>query len=177
MKVILISGKAGHGKDTFAVFLEDAMQADGKSTLRIHYADLLKFICKKFFGWDGEKDEKGRSLLQHIGTDVIRAGDPDYWVRFISGILHKFPYEWDYVIVPDARFLNEISYIKSRFDAVHVKIVREDYENGLTDAQKAHPSETELDNVRPDYTILNHTGDLDILEHTAYSFYEACLKK
>ena len=177
MKVVLISGKAGHGKDTFAGFLKDAMERDEKRATIIHYADLLKFICKQFFGWNGEKDEAGRTLLQQIGTDTIRSKDPDYWVRFVADMIGFFSDHWDYVIVPDTRFPNEVTYIKERFDAVHVKIVREGYENGLTDAQKTHPSETALDNILPDYTILNHTEDLDTLEHTAISFYEKELKE
>ena len=55
----------------------------GYSTLIVHYADLLKYMCKTFFGWNGEKDEFGRSLLQRVGTDCIRNVEPDYWVDFV----------------------------------------------------------------------------------------------
>lgn len=77
-----------------------------------------------FFGWDGEKDEKGRTLLQKVG-DAIRAKRPDYWVSFISDIMEFFPGEWDYVLIPDCRFPNEVDYIKNAgFDAVHLRVRR-----------------------------------------------------
>lgn len=50
MKVILISGKARHGKDTTAGFLKNALEADGSSVLVAHYGDLVKYVCKTFFG-------------------------------------------------------------------------------------------------------------------------------
>ena len=72
MKVITISGKAQNGKDTTARLLKDVLEDDGNTVLIAHYADLLKYICKQFFGWDGNKDEQGRHTLQYVGTDVIR---------------------------------------------------------------------------------------------------------
>ncbi len=110
MKVILISGKAQHGKDTTAGFLMDALKADGYSVLVAHYGDLVKYVCKTFFNWNGEKDEAGRTLLQKVGTDVVRAQCQDYWVSFITDIMEFFPGEWDYVLIPDCRFPNEVNY-------------------------------------------------------------------
>ena len=78
MKVILISGKARHGKDTLAGMMKEELERKSKRVLIAHYADLLKFICKNFFGWNGEKDDNGRALLQRVGTDVIRKQNPDY---------------------------------------------------------------------------------------------------
>ena len=51
MKVITISGKAQNGKDTTAGLLKAALEADGYKVLITHYADLLKYICKQFFGY------------------------------------------------------------------------------------------------------------------------------
>lgn len=159
MKVILISGKAGHGKDTAAVFLKTALEADGNSVLITHYGDLVKYICMMFFNWDGLKDEKGRALLQKVGTDTIRAEQPNYWVSFISDIISFFPENWDYVLIPDCRFPNEIDLIKSKFDAVHVRVVRDGFISRLTPEQEMHQSETALDNIHADYYI-NNNGTL-----------------
>ena len=155
---ICISGAARHGKDTSAQILKEELENRGYSTLVIHYADLLKFICEKFFGWDGNKDEYGRSLLQHVGTDCVRANDPDYWVDFVAQIVRMFPEEWDYVIVPDTRFPNEISRIADAgFPSTHIRITREGFENNLTAEQKSHKSETALNNTAPDVWINNTT--------------------
>lgn len=55
MKVITISGKAQNGKDTTAGLLKAALEADGYKVLITHYADLLKYICKQFFGWGQDR--------------------------------------------------------------------------------------------------------------------------
>lgn len=165
MKVILISGKARHGKDTAAAIIADLLERDGHKVLTTHYADLLKYICKTFFFWNGDKDDAGRTLLQRVGTNTIRAKQPDYWVRFIADILDFFPNEWDYVLIPDCRFPNEIDEIKNRgFETVHVRVVRDNFDSGLTKEQLAHPSETALDGVVPDICIKNN-GSLDALEN------------
>lgn len=158
MKVIVISGSAGHGKDTFAKFLEKLLSENGKSVLITHYGDLLKYICRTFFGWNGEKDEKGRTLLQHVGTEQVRSRKPDYWVSFVADILSLFHDKWDYVLIPDARFPNEINYLKEKgFDVIHVRVVRPGY-SILTPEQSRHLSETALNGVKEDYTVMNDLG-------------------
>lgn len=161
---ILISGKAQHGKDTSARFLTEYLTSYGKKVVVAHYADLLKYICKMFFEWNGEKDVYGRSLLQQVGTDCIRKNDPDYWVRFIVDVVSMFPFQWDYVIVPDTRFPNEVDYVRrSGFKTIHIRINRPaPFDNGLTEEQKNHSSEVALDNSKPEYCITNDGNLYDL---------------
>lgn len=164
MKVITVSGHARHGKDTVANILQKQLQEDGNRVLITHYADLLKYICTTFFGWNGEKDETGRTLLQYVGTDVVRKKNPDYWVDFVADILNYFEDQWDYVVIPDTRFPNEFNRLKERgLDAVHLRIVRPDFASPLTKEQQEHPSETALDDVKPDFYIVNDS-DLKTLK-------------
>ena len=158
--VILLSGKSGSGKDYIANIMKQQLEDKGNKVLITHYADLLKYILKTFFNWDGQKDEKGRTLLQHVGTDVIRKQNPDYWVNFINGIICYFHDEWDYILIPDARFPNEIDAIKrnSYVDTITVRINRTDtHLILLTLEQTQHKSETALDNYSFDY-YLNNNG-------------------
>lgn len=177
MKVILISGKARHGKDTAAQFLQDELVSKNKKVLITHYADLLKYICRNFFGWDGKKDNHGRELLQYIGTDVVRKKAPDLWVNFIIQMLELFGESWDYVIIPDCRFPNEILKVKEAgFETIHMRIVRPGFESGLSEEQMNHASEIALDNTLADYYIEN-VGDLDafrkyITKWTKETLYE-----
>ena len=164
MKVILISGKAQNGKDTVASMLRTKLTADNHRVLITHYADLLKYICRSYFGWDGAKDENGRRMLQYVGTDVIRKQNPTLWVDFVTMILKYFRENWDYVIIPDCRFPNEITTIASNgFNTIHLRIVRPNFKSPLTEEQQKHPSETALDNVVPDFYIEN-SGTLEDLE-------------
>ena len=155
MKVVCISGKAGHGKDTFAKLLKTALENKYKRVLITHYGDLIKYVCEKFFEWDGMKDEKGRTLLQQIGTERIRFKKPNFWVAFIADILELFQDEWDFVLIPDARFPNEVNYLKERgFDVMHVHVERPGH-NILTEEQKKHKSETAMDGFPADLVVYN----------------------
>lgn len=170
MKVILIAGKAQHGKDQSAKFLKEKLEKQNKKVLITHYGDLVKFICEKFFGWDGNKDVKGRTLLQYVGTDVIREIKPNYWVDFIINLLSMFKNEWDYVIIPDTRFPNEIQQWDESWDTISLKIQRINFESNLTPIQKSHPSETALDNYYFDYVI--YAENLDELATEINKFME-----
>lgn len=155
MTIITLSGKAESGKDTVAKILKYKLEDLGYSVLICHYADLLKYICKTFFGWNGQKDLEGRTLLQRVGTEGIRSQRPDYWVDFIKDILHFFPNEWDYVLIPDCRFPNEVDSLKD-FDVIPVKVTRPNYENHLTEEQRQHPSETMHEHIIFSYEIVNN---------------------
>jgi len=174
-KVILISGKARHGKDTVANFMKDKLTEAGKPTFVYHFADPLKFVCSKYFNWDGEKDEKGRSLLQYVGTDVIRARDQNFWADFAARLIACFDGHWDFVIIPDARFPNEIeAFSKRRFKTFHLRVLRPNFDNLLSSKQRLHPSESALDATPPDYWVYNH-GTLDTLKENVERWTEEFL--
>ena len=166
MKIILISGKAGSGKDTVAEILKEHLISDGISESKIlvtHFADLLKYIATKFFGWNGVKDDAGRTLLQHLGTNVVREKNPNYWTDFIKSILKLFENEWEYVFIPDTRFPNEVSEIVSNFEDVKVVRVNRPRNNILSETQQEHPSETALDDFKFDVVLENSFETLDEL--------------
>lgn len=172
MKIINISGKAQHGKDTTALILKDKLELKNKKVLITHYADLVKYVCKQYFNWDGQKNEKGRTILQYIGTDVVRIKKPNYWVDFIQGFVEMFQDDFDYVLIPDCRFSNEIlTWRENGWDEVAVRVLRTDFESNLTDEQKNHPSETALDYFLFDYYIASPSG-LNELENTVDRFIE-----
>lgn len=156
MKVIEISGKAQNGKDTVANMIQERLVLDGYKVLVTHFGDLLKYICRTFFEWDGNKNKEGRHLLQYVGTDIIRERVPNYWVDFVTSILSFFKSEWDYVIIPDARFPNEITkLVDCGFEVTHVRVVRSNFESPLAQEQQKHISETALDDTIPDSYIYN----------------------
>lgn len=156
MKVVCISGKAQHGKDTTAGMMKTVLESMGHTVLIAHYGDLVKYVCRTFFGWNGEKDAYGRSLLQKVGTDIVREQRPNFWVDFIKDLLSMFPNEWDFVLIPDSRFPNEIDGLKQAgFNVIQLRVRRENFESPLTTEQQNHPSETALDHVVPDFLIVN----------------------
>lgn len=170
MKIICLSGKAGAGKDTAALCMKNLLEDKHRCVLITHYADLLKYICKSFFGWDGKKDENGRSLLQKVGTGAVRSRNPDYWVDFLIGIFDMFGERWDYVLIPDCRFPNEVSrLIDCSFDVVTVNVIRAGTFSVLTGKQKNHISENAMDTFAFDYTINNY-GTIEDLKNEIEKF-------
>lgn len=155
MKICCISAKAQHGKDTAAKLIKETLEQKGQRVLIIHYADLLKFICVKFFGWNEVKDEAGRTLLQYIGTDVVGTKNPAYWAEFIASILGMFPTTWDYVLIPDCRYPIEIETMKKQFETIVLRVERPGFDNGLTEVQKNHASEVKMDDYKFDTVLLN----------------------
>lgn len=177
-KVICISGKAQNGKDTSAGILKDILVKCGYRVLITHYGDLVKYVCKTFFDWDGEKDEAGRSLLQFVGTDRVRAKRPDYWVDFVVSIVQMFPDQWDYVIIPDSRFPNEIDIFKEAgFDVTHARVIRAPFVSPLTLEQQMHISETALDGVRADVYIPNFGSLEDLAQEIDDKLVSRLVKK
>lgn len=165
-KIICLSGKAGCGKDTVAVIMKEEFENRGKTAHIINLANLLKYICAEHLGWNGEKDDVGRSLLQYVGTEIIRAQNPLFFIDFIKSLISFFGDSWDYVIIPDCRFENEVGNFRmSGFRVTHYYITRDNLVSKLSESQQMHASETEIDNVVPDFYI-NNNGTLDDLRDT-----------
>ena len=71
-KIYLLSGKARHGKDTIAGYLKEFYEKDGKKVIFSRAGKYIKFYAMEMTGWDGSEETKPRTLLQELGTDVIR---------------------------------------------------------------------------------------------------------
>ena len=148
--IVNVAGKAKHGKDTFADYLADKLYEDyGKKVQKIAFADAVKEKAREI-GWDGEKDQNGRALLQFVGTEWGRQQiDKDIWIMKAEKKIHD---NTDVVVFTDTRFLNEITYfIMTGYKVMPVKLIRLDengneWDNGIDDKLKQHSSETEIDN-------------------------------
>lgn len=168
MNLILLSGKAGAGKTTVQKIIEQQLTARGYVCQSANFADLVKYVSKSFCGWNGEKDDAGRLLLQTVGTDIVRAEDELYWIRFIKDMISFFGDVYDFMIVGDARFPNEIEYFKDGCEfgyiqnldrVISVRIEREELTDCNISAENAkHSSETSLDNYEFDITVINKEG-------------------
>jgi hypothetical protein len=147
--ILCICGKARHGKNTFADILKEQSK---KNILQIAYADYLKYVARKYFGWDGQKDEKGRTLLQQLGTEDARANNPDVWVDTVIGLVKAIGHKYDYIVTTDCRFPNEINrWEEEGFTVYAIHVERPKFDNGLTEEQKSHESENALNSFDFDY--------------------------
>lgn len=159
MEVITISGKARSGKTTLGNYLKEYIEKQGKRAVVIQYGDFLKMICENYYGWErGDKSEKGRTLLQFVGTEIFREANPDVWVNIMIEILKGWKKTYDIAIIPDARFRNEIVKLRDCQDIdfiFTINVLRDGYENDLTEEQKNHASEHALDDWNFAITVKN----------------------
>lgn len=159
MRILTLSAHAQNGKDTIAEILKRKLELKNNKVLIFHYASYLKYLCREYFSWDGNKDEKGRTILQYVGTEIVRTRQPDFWVETAIRFFDLFGEDYDYIIIGDCRFLNEIEYLKNKYSWVRcLHIERKNFENTLTEEQRNHPSETSLDNYNFDYYLYPEEG-------------------
>lgn len=158
--VILLCGKAEAGKTLAANIIKEELENLGKTALIMSFAGYLKYVAKSYYEWDGKKDEKGRTLLQNLGTDVVRKKNPDFWAKTVFGFIMTFDGEFDYFILDDTRFENEIDIFEEYHPLCYtsIRIGRLNYENSLSPTQRLHPSETSLDNRNLDISIYSDSG-------------------
>ena len=89
MIVIGFSGVMGSGKTLAADSLAALLQHTGHTCQTFAFADELKRIARTEFGWDGEKDAKGRKLLQVLGTEAGRVYNSDIWVEKTANAIRQ----------------------------------------------------------------------------------------
>jgi len=124
--IIGFAGKNGSGKSTLANRLYHLLPkldySLGWQGVQLEsFAKRVKDCAITYFNWDGEKDDKGRHLLQWLGTDVGRFYDQDIWIRnmmnsleyYYLNIWQQYLYENDkyIIIIDDVRFDNEAKWI------------------------------------------------------------------
>lgn len=153
-KIIILSGKARSGKDTTASIIKNIYDKKGMKCLILQYSSYIKEYAKKISNWDGSDETKPRSLLQELGTNVIRNKiDELFFVKRIISDIKVYSYYFDIIIISDCRAKVEIDLPKQEFDNIlAVRITRPNFDNGLTEEQKKHFTETDLD----DYTNFNY---------------------
>lgn len=149
MKVYLISGKARHGKDTTANYFVKHYEINGKKACVMHIGNYIKHFAKDYFGWDGREETKPRTLLQELGTDIIREklGKPYFFIRRLLEDMEILSHFFDVILVADVRLPMEISEILNVYpDALLIRVHRDHFDDGMTEDQRNHITETALDN-------------------------------
>ena len=166
-RIYLLHAHAQSGKDTCAAMMKEEYEKRGKRVIIIAFADYVRMCLDKYYGVKEYKTPEGRTIIQHFATDLVRKNDPTFWGRTVGDLLRAIEDDFDYAIIPDWRFENEYTCLANRFTPhiiVQVGIYRPNNEatDNMTEAQRKHQSETELDNYKNfDYNISNEYNKLD----------------
>ena len=189
--VVLVSGYKRSGKDYFADYVKKTMQETNPEIMS--FADPMKTIMAMTLGitnadletYKNNPDEYGielkvypnnqpsgvieyrnyRQILQVFGTEAMKPifGD-DVWARTLKNKALNF----DFVIVPDWRFLIEHQVWDETWNVVTVRIQGGEESN-------SHKSETELLGFEFDYVINNTKKDEQSIEQ--FKFFVGELKE
>lgn len=161
--IFFISGKAEAGKDTVANMMKDYMESLGEKVFILRFGDLLKYILREYYQWNGIKDLYGRSLLQNTSDKIKECCGQDFFAKFISQIINSDneKYNMSSIIISDWRYIKEYESILDNIEhknAITIRVMWE-HENSLSDNQKNHSSETMLDDFEFMFYINSNTID------------------
>lgn len=134
-------------------------------------------------------DEKDSPILQAWGTNFRRQWcDENYWVeKAMSNIQKVLDANFSlneniYICVPDTRFHNEEKRLRhiafaptEPYRGVFVRVIRlnEDDTQYIDPSRNPnHPSESELEDTKADFTLKAKTGDLESLKQQTINFLD-----
>lgn len=164
-KIYIICGKARHGKDTIAQIIKDYYASHQYDILNLQYSSYVKEYAKKISNWDGSEETKPRELLQQLGTNIIRDKiDEAFFVKKLIDDIKVYSFFFDVLTISDARFKLEVDVPKENFDdVVVIRVNRPNFDNGLTEEQKKHRTETDLDDYENYDYVIENDGNLEEL--------------
>jgi len=168
MKIIILSGKAGSGKNKVASIIENTLKT--KKVIIVSYASYLKEYAKNILKWDGLEETKPRTFLQQIG-DYVKIIDNKFLINRLMQDIEVYKNYFDVIIISDARFIEEIDCIKEKYNNVSVINVN-GRENSLNNIEKKHITETALDDYNLYDFKIENKGSIEELEQKVKNIIE-----
>ena len=157
MRIFLISGKAGSGKNETANVISDLLG----NTVITSFSKYIKLFAMEMTDWDGNEDNKPRTFLQEMG-DTLRGIDENFLTKRVLEDIRVYGKYYDNVVISDVRLLNEIEYFKSNsiYDVITIRVNSVESRRKLAEEEKKHITELELDNYDGfDFVIDNNFDD------------------
>ena len=139
MRLFLVAGKAGSGKNEVANIIKENLC----NTVVTGFSKYIKLFALEFTDWDGRDFNKPRAVLQDMG-DTLRSVDEDFLTRRIEEDL--LVYEKlgiKNVIVSDVRLVNEIEYFKNKkeLEVIVIRVNAISSKRNLKKEEKSHHTE------------------------------------
>ena len=162
MKVVLITGMSGSGKDTLAELL--ALYLDDKN-LNVwiqHNADPVKYMANVYFDVDNYKTDEGKRIMMGI-TDLMYSTDAFYFEKIN---MKKVPKNTDVLIIPDWRYLNTRYYFEGKEENEVYTVMVQRTNTRDYSAEVKIKENLLLKRLEP-LVVINNDGTIIDLEHTA----------
>ena len=176
MKVVIINGKAGTGKDTFVTMCKDVLGANW--VLNISTVDYVKAVAQ-YCGWDGTKTPENRKFLSDLKDVLTQWGDiplkkvcqeiktwQNLWIA--AG-------EYDKAVVfihcREPKEIKKLCEELSTYNPITLLMRRDAAES----VEQVNHADNEVLNYEYDYVIPNN-GSLSELRARAEKFLRECLE-
>lgn len=167
-KLYFIGGKARTGKDTLGKALKKYYEEQGKRVCILKITAPLNDLLRNYFHWDGKDDTKPRDLMQKIGYDIIheKLGQEYFLLNHLMVTIDVLSSYYDVGIITDGRLKKEMDVLKEKYkDIKTIHLIREEQDSGLTEEEKKHKTETDLDDSSSfSYVIQNNKGIRELEE-------------
>lgn len=162
---VAISGKAGAGKNAFALEIQRVLATRGVRAVQVSLAAAVKADVKRLYCLEKGDIGARKKLIEH--GYGMRAVCADYWIRRLAKQTDSLTLYGVIPLVVDVRYENEIEWAQaSDFLCVRVDATAMDrgyalYRQGeeIEFAVSDHPSEVELDDWDFDLRFWNPHGD------------------
>ena len=169
--VIALTGKKESGK----TWVADQICSLDPSFMKVSFATPLKQmvvnsgLCTPDEVY-GQKSPYSRRVLQAVGTEIVRAIYPDYWVEQTMKVITSSTKN---IIIDDLRFLNEEAMVKGCPRSAVVLVVPEKHLRSSFAKRDSHRSETEMEGIISDYVLVNSfNNNLEGVETLIRTIYQ-----
>lgn len=163
MKIFLLAGKAGCGKDLLGRYMKRQYDFNGHNACILHITTPLYEYAKNYFSWDGNMTNKPRQFLQEMGIEIIqkKLGKKYFLIDRLCEDIDILKNFFDVFIITDGRLIFEFEELKRRFPELKIiHVIREDYDNKLSADEKKHITEVEMEEYHDyDYLVRNTSKD------------------
>lgn len=171
MRIFLIAGKAGSGKNEVAKLIKEYYIYKLEECAITSYSKYIKNFALELTNWDGTESNKPRDFMQHIG-DVMRENDPNFLVSNMIKDITIYQKYVENVVISDVRMPNEIEEIKNSFENVYAfYIVNQFGSSKLTIEQQSHITEVALEDY-PDFDYIIANDDLSRLKEKVFAILD-----
>ncbi len=167
MKIFLVAGKAGSGKNEVAKLIKEYYIYKHEKAVITHFSKYLKNFAVELTDWDGNPNTKPRVFLQELGAK-IRKLDKDFLINYMLDDLVLYEEYVDNVIISDVRLPLEIERIKEEKENVYSIYVVNQFElSPLTIEEQADITETALETYT-EFDVIIANDKLDLLKEKVF---------
>ncbi len=146
MKIVIIAGKAGVGKNYLGEKIKNVALQEGLWAITTEFSKYIKLYAKEILNYDEKKDEKPRSFLQDTGSFLREYFGEMFLIKRMLEDFVLYQKFCDMVIITDVRLIKEIEEMKNHYsDIISIYIKNDILENHLNEKEKEHITEIELE--------------------------------